>query len=585
MGFPQKFDLMDLSGSLNEGVKPTHIADNEYQELKNMYQFPPYIKRRKGVTKLTTSAFSESIRGLFALKLSVGTFRVIAAGKTIFGFLDGTGVTQIPHVNNETYTALDDPWSLVQYKDTLYGARRDAGSVNRSDGFTVGPGGIPAPSSGGSAAEGAAGALPAGTYKYVVTFFNVDTEAEGNYSEEFEVTISASKRIDLSALPTSTNHQVSGRRIYRTTANQSGEYFFVGQINDNFSTTFEDNVVDADLGLAASLDNGLPPGSAAHLAIWRQRLWVSDTRDLWFSRAGFPESFAEDFLIPVFPDDGHELRGIAPYGNRLLVGKTNKMHFVVGIDEQDFELQTLSDKHGLASHHSMQVAEGIAFWFEGTDFFLTDGSQVIAMGRPYVQDSIAALTDDEKESMVSWVFPELKWYCTTAPESGIVFVANYKDRTWSIFEHGTLGAPHYAGEFADENFGRVMYCVFDDGHIYQWHRGQDDAGEAITCRVKTKSYGFDANAFMKAIRRINILTPRIAETLTARLYRDTSSTVLKSDTINLNARDGWKRANISNVRAPGATVNVELEYTGMSDFEIHALAFEMVLAQRQPRPE
>lgn len=587
MAIVQKYDLNDLSGSLNEGVKSTHIEDNEFSYLRNMYQFGPYLRRRNGVDALTQTAFAESLRTIFAYKKSTGNYQVLAGGKTKIGFLDGGTVTALPHVDGVDFTSSENPWSMVQYKDSVYMARASSRGVQRSDGTVVMDAGIPGPTTAPSAAQGSAGNLAAGDYKYVVTFLNRTTETEGDFSPvSAAVTLAASKRADVSSIPTSLNAQVNARNLYRTTANQSGEYFFVAQIADNFTTTYEDNVADEDLGAAVSLDNGLPPTIALYLEVWRQRLFVVDGENLWFSRAGFPEQFAEDFFLEVFPDDGHELRGVKAYGNRLLVGKTNKMHYVVGVDESDFELLTLSDKHGLASHHSMQVAEGVAFWFEGKDFFQTDGAQVIGMGRPYVQDTIDALTDSEKERMVSWIFPDLKWYCTCAPDSGVVFVANYKTRTWTIFEHGDLAAPTYVAEFADENFGRVMYAVFDDGHIYQWHTGNDDAGGAITCRVQTKSYGFDAHAFMKAVRRVNILTPKIAEVMTARLFRDqeTSHTKEHSD-VNLNASRRWKRLNISNLRKRGATVRMEFEYNGASDFEINALAFEMHLSETQIRPQ
>lgn len=46
----------------------------------------------------------------------------------------------------------------------------------------------------------------------------------------------------------------TARRIYRTVAGNSGPYKFVGVINDNVTTTFQDNVADASLGAATTTE-------------------------------------------------------------------------------------------------------------------------------------------------------------------------------------------------------------------------------------------------------------------------------------------------------------------------------------------
>lgn len=589
----QKFDLLQVNGGVNQGDDPMHIEDTQLQESWNMYPDGKSCKRRKGLTKLTETPNSEDITSLFAHKTSLGVWTLIAGGRTKFSKKSGTGFAAIPHVEGPATIFTDDghPWVMKQYKDVVYAARENAGTLKRTDGSTIGNAGIPKPSTAPTLTKLAGGALTAGNFYGVVAYANGSTGTESDFSTASAIctTSGADLQITWSAIPISTNSQVNARVLYRTLTNQTGEYFEVAQINDNFTTTYVDNVVDDDLGEAVSLDNGAPPNTVKFIEVFSERLIVTDGVDLYISRAAFPEQFAEDYFLTVAPDDGHEIRGILAMADRCLVGKTNMIHYLVGTDESDFEVHILSNKHGMASGHTAKVWESTGFWYGGDDFYYTDGSSVKSIGNPKIRDFIKAIPQTYQEYAVSWVIPKLFWYVTTVPqdESGentYELVLDAKSHTWSPFEHGALKAPAYAGEFFDTDYGRVIYAVFYDGQIYQWHLGSDDAGEAITCRVKMKSFGFDSQGFLKAMRRVNILTPRISEVLTARLYRDDDSSHIRERTgISLDTRNRWKRVGLSNKNYMGTTVCLELEYEGMSDFEVNGLSFEIQKTDRMRR--
>ena len=106
-----------------------------------------------------------------------------------------------------------------------------------------------------------------------------------------------------------------------------------------------------------------------------------------------------------------------------------------------------------------------------------------------------------------------------------------------------------------------------------------------TCKYRSKSFGYDAHGLLKAMRRIHLLCPNIAEDLTARLYRDQDASAIKERTgISLNLGREWKRLNLSNLRELGAVVSLELEYAGDQDFSIQALAFEIMTTATARRP-
>lgn len=106
------------------------------------------------------------------------------------------------------------------------------------------------PASSVVASDGGSGNLN-GTYTWRTTFVNQDGETESSVASN---TISLTSRsANLSNIPTSADPSVTARRIYRTvgteTASEMGK--LVGTINNNTSTTFNDNVPDAGLGARA----------------------------------------------------------------------------------------------------------------------------------------------------------------------------------------------------------------------------------------------------------------------------------------------------------------------------------------------
>lgn len=570
-------------------MKATHIADNELAILENLFVQDGKLKRRGGTLRVTSSAYAQKLTSLFAYKKAVGTWILLIGARQSIAKLSGTGIVQLPHVLGTVYTDDPMPWVFRQYNDIVYGARKSAGTIQRIDGDVVMDAGIPKPASAPTAVEGAAGVLPAGTYRYVVAFTNTTTGAEGDFSAEVSVTIAANKKIELSNVPVSTNAQVNGKNIYRSLKDASGEYFYVATIG-NFTTTYSDNIAEADLGDSVSKENGLPPPAIRGIELWRERLWAHDGRDLFASRAGFPEQFDADFLIQVSPDDGHEIRGLLAFEERLLVGKTNTVRFGVGTDIADFDFDNvLTDKHGVGAGNSMATAGGLAFWLGMDDFYITDGQTVNGIGNRKIRKTLEAIPATVRERAVSYVIPEENRYITMLPQdvvSGFDLEAayDYKSDRWDIRKRGALGAPVYAGEFFDQNFSRIRYACFDSGHLYQLDSGTTDDGASIVAKLRSKAFGFEAHNLLKWLRRLHILCSTVAENVTVRLYRDEEETAVSSKTVYLLQQRPWKRIGISNKGKMGATVSVEVEYQGAPDFEVAALAFELVQELRSSPP-
>lgn len=580
VGEPLTFDVPSLGGGLNQGLPITAIEDSEAVALENFFTFGTKAKRRRGSSQITSSAYSEALTALFAYKRATGAWLLLVGTLTGIAKLDGSALVALPVFDGGSYASSTHPWHFRQYKDEVLAARKSAGTLKRVTADSVMDAGIPEPSSSPTLADGGAGVLAAGDYGYVVTFLNRTTEAEGNPSDVVTITLGANKQVSLTNIPVSTNGQVNGRNIYRTVKDQAGKYFFVAQLADNFTTSYVDNVDQDDLGDEASFDNGEPPDLVELVEMWLERGWVSDGTDLFFSQIGNPQGYGEFDIIQVYPDDGHEIRGLLAFGARLMVGKTNAMHFIARAGGT-FTLQTLSDKHGLMAAHTLQTAEGLIFWYSGDNIMRSEGVNVHSITTTKLRTALDAIPAAMKEKAIGFVNPEESqyWFVCSAgseTENEVAYIYNYKTDSWSGPHDWPFGAVNYVGSFFDENLERIIYAVGEDANVWQLNTGRKDGSSFISARIRTKGYGFDSPGVMKGLRRLSLLCSQIAETVTVRAYVDGSSTAAAERTgVSLNVPDAWKRIALHTLGTLGAVVQVEVEYAGESDFELEALLLEL----------
>lgn len=202
---------------------------------------------------------------------------------------------------------------FVSFKNTCY--LGDGTNENKAtDGSAAGSRkwGITAPASAVTTGSGGAGALT-GTYRYYVTYYNSATGHESNPNTTPASFTAAANIIALTNIPTSADGQVTRRRIYRTTSGGS-IFFFLTEIADNATTTYNDNAADSTLSTReVPLDNDVPE-KFKFLEEWDGRIWgvpAASTTELHFSNdryltpsgSGLPEeSFSQDNRAYLFKD-------------------------------------------------------------------------------------------------------------------------------------------------------------------------------------------------------------------------------------------------------------------------------------------
>ncbi len=592
----QGFEFLDLGGGVNEGQPWASVNPNEATVLENFYPFGRKLRRRGGVRLITTNGnWDENVFSMFPLKTSVGDWTLLTGGATKLGKLDGNSITDLG--TSITIPSSTNPWCWFQYKDFAYAMREDTTTMIRADATSYNTAGIAAPATAPTIAQGAAGNLTAANYYAVYTYYNDATGIESNPSPASSVlALAGSKMVDWSAVTISTNAFVTSRRLYRTLPGQVGEYFYVGTIADNFTTTYSnENVIIADMGRAVSYDNGLPPNQLRVGAIWKERLFATDGTDLYYSEYLLPECFGEESILSVYPDDGHQIRAVHAYGDRLIIGKTNKIHYLVGADANSFNILTLSDRHGCMSHFSMQSTEGLLFWYgSGNNFYRSDGNNVVEISTIKLRDTLDLVPDSMAHKVVSAVFPSLSWYVAAVPidETGYnlrVLVYNYKTDAWTVFTHDNMlegRAPQFLSDFYDENLEHVMYSTFYDGNIYQYCDPDYDTddGEAIDAEWIGRAEDYGQPGKRKFFNEVWILTEQTpGETITINAFNDeaTSATYTRSPSLDV-ADSAWKAFKFPTNGEPGTQIRLGIQYSGEEPIDIEGIHVEVGLLNRRP---
>lgn len=192
--------------------------------------------------------------------------------------------------------------------DYLFGA--GGGDLFKVDsGGAVTVWGIVAPPDGFTQADNGAGNLT-GIYKYKVTFRNSVSGHRSN-ANPTEVTTAnlSSRQIRLSSLPVSADAQVNQREIWRTVGN-GAVFFRAGTVDDNTTTTFDDNIADADLESTVLPTDNDPPdddfddvfGPADGRIFWTRDGRAGRRGRVYYSPVGRPEA-QEGFIDPATDDD------------------------------------------------------------------------------------------------------------------------------------------------------------------------------------------------------------------------------------------------------------------------------------------
>jgi len=593
---PFIFQLPDMTGGLNEAAAEM-IQDNEFAQLDNWFVEGPSLWTRLGYT-LVGGPHDEEILSIFLYDPDItasGDEIVLLGCRSSLAVLSGTDIVELEVSDGRIYPDNTTRWWIVQYGNAAYACQKGNGGVKRVYGNSVMEAGIVAPTVEPQATDGGDGKKEEGNYRFAYRYYNTQTGAKSNWSpSSLEIALEDAHKALITDIGTSTNPQVNARQIGATKANDAVIYL-VGQINDNSSTTYEENAsdeaqeygeadVDANGNVTTDTRHGAPPDQAWSLELYKERVFVLNRDGLFWSEAGLSQSFKGTSFLPVARGTG--LIHWPEHG--LVIATEKNGQILQGDTPTDFRTDAgnLSREHGCPAGKSMAIGDKILFWYTGTNIVATTGgSPEILPGIERIRTTLDSIPDAQKSDVVGETIPSKGWYVLSVPTDTTrkAIVYSYKEgRFVGVFPSAPKTLARLLREDATQE---KVYAAFDsDYNLYEYLSGSTDDGTAITSTFATKNYGQETQAVQKITKRVSVLCPQTNGTFTLKIYHD--GTLVETRTsLSLNKK-GWKRYNVNTSGQPGHLVQVVFEYAGAVQLALEQLQIEGTLIHgRRPIPQ
>lgn len=583
-GKPFTLDFADLGGGLNEGAADS-IADREAAALQNLYpKNRTSLWQREGREDIA-SAYGETINSIARYNpgFTDEEYTIIGAAASVGRLVDET-IEALSVADGRVYPTLTTRWWFRQYNDELFACQEGNGGVKRIYGDSIMEAGIPAPSVAPQISDGGPGQKTAGQYWLGYTFYNRETGAESNISPiSLPTTIGSGRSLAVANIGTSTSLQVNARRIYVTLPDDEGAKYIVGQINDNVTTTFIENALPpADYGAAYDGANGLPPSQAHAIETGKERLYVTDGKGVYWSEAGKLQSFKAASFFPISRDDGYEVTGLKWWEDHgLVMVKQNLAMLLRGSTPSDWEPILLSGEHGSPAGQSLVVADGVLYYYTGTNFVRSGGSSVeILPNVDNVRTTLESIPDANKGDVQGEVLPARKWVVwTVETDAGRVLIAyDYGIGAWTTM----IDAPYTIRRLIKSDQSEVLLASWEDENILsEFLTGSTDNGTAITCLWRSKAFA-PHQGVGHIVRRVSLLTPRINGTVSVRVINEIETSNYSGERSGVSLYSyGWKRITIPNGGQPGYLQQVEIAYSGTAQFKLDQVQVEGVEIPRR----
>jgi len=312
-------ESITLDGGLNSKFERSIIAENESPDCANVIFSNGAVETRGGTSKLNTASVGSFVGD--GLYVRTGRNNV----ETMVGAWGGT----IWQLSGTSFTTISSAQSVFT-AGVRFGAAQDENYLFLGNGGTI-PykwngaeftrHGVYPPTTTSTVASQAIGALT-GEYTYKVTAVNSNL-VESDPGPATATFTAAGATLRVSSIPTfAASYGISSRRLYRTVAGGT-TYKLVTTINDNTTTSYDDNTADGSLGANAPSDQGVPPKyNAIVYHPGQNRLFMNDADNpnyVKWTDVGEPYTVAAANFKIVGDNTSDLVKGFAVYDNMLVV--------------------------------------------------------------------------------------------------------------------------------------------------------------------------------------------------------------------------------------------------------------------------
>jgi hypothetical protein len=372
--------IRNFSGGVVTAKPPDELDINESPRGRNsaltlVSGQKALVQKRKGASVIndTPVSGSPSILGQLAFRKFAASggaytlYHLLVGNNGRLDILDGAGNTAAADGSNPAPFTSGDYLPDFAVANNLAFIVNSNGDAVKFNGTAVQTFGITRPTVGTMAlADSAVAGLHNGTYEARVTFYNSATGSESSISDSTSATVTvASKKINWSNIPVSSDSQVDTRRLYLRNTSTMQNFYQAGEVADNTTTTAQTNVADLSLVTLGpnTSENDPPPDGLKYLATHLSRVFGSDGVSLFYSNVGFPEQWNPDNSEAVNADDSDQITGIHAAHEVLIIFKRNAMYALYGNDPDSWTIRQVSSDTGCVSHRSIRTIEGITYWW------------------------------------------------------------------------------------------------------------------------------------------------------------------------------------------------------------------------------
>ncbi len=607
---------------------PARTPDGFAALLRNCYFRAGAWVWRAGAQKLHASVDVDQPVGAWALKTTgpgTPTWTLINATRGAsaslparFGRLVGSAFVGIPY-NGTTPPDYDvtDAWRAWRAQavtdTTLYACRRTykGGRLYHVTANSVTAAGIAAPAAPAVVDSAGAGVLPAGEYTVSYRF----RTAEGMYSPwspTAVATIGANKKRAWT-ITTSSHPRVTARELGASYPGAT-DVFFAHLVNDNTTTTVEEDVLPAAYDLARLRDGdlGLPPENPEDVLMWGGLLWLvsnDPSPALWRCGLDFQGAVWELFdpnkaLIPGSSGGQRAVAVRAFDDDRLGLLMDGSVHVVEAIGGDSYGIRGVEGSTGCVSAPAADGGAGWLCWFDGRNVMASRGAtEAQIVSRAWVDEALAAVAAaDAERSIVKYTPDDGGGFHVCVPQTGNSEPAldaiwrpnDPAGNQWHTRKYLASGvAPTFIGLSPAPAAGQyTIACLPGVNRVFRidapTHRDQGPANIAV--RIETGALELPDGYGSLAVAAVHIGVRRRADTTLpdqdatvscdVSLILNDGAEVTTPVTATLTAGTEYLHARANNLQKPRARVQVRLDFDHPDPLEVFAGWCDVVLFRR-----
>jgi hypothetical protein len=275
-------------------------------------------------------------------------------------------------------------------------------------------------------------------YKYVYCYENAGTEHLSSPTGESASTGAfANKQVDVGTTA-STDVQVTGIRIFRTTDGGGVAYFGItgnpfANSTGNKTDTTADTALSSQVAPTAGFND--PPPASAGFAYWANRIWMFTGNKVWFTgweeiNNGVPEECVPSGTAGNFWAFDSEITGVATVGDGVLVFTPSSIWKIVG-DSLDTFRRSEWVLRGMGCRNRAAIASfaKVIAWLDvGNSVWVTDGDSVTEIGTDILPDLDGI--DHSQASMTFFNSKTFQWLCLLDGGAGRLRIFDARRQKW-----------------------------------------------------------------------------------------------------------------------------------------------------------